>query len=60
MAKDRQIPLRQVVVEALRQWLEAIEQREMELERLAYEEGLRDAEPTITLKEYAARRGWHV
>ncbi|MBI4321528.1 MAG: hypothetical protein HY675_23795 [Chloroflexi bacterium] len=55
LATDRGKTPRQIVAEALRQWIELIE----DLEDIALaDEARRHAEPTITPEEYARKRGW--
>lgn len=59
-AIERDVPVRAIVVEALRRWLEAQEAREDLQDSRAAGEARSDTEPSVDLEEYARRRGWRV
>ena len=56
LASARHKSPRQIVAEALRQWMENLEDLH---DIAAADEARRNAEPTITAEEYARRRGWN-
>lgn len=56
IAAERHLPIRKIVVDALRKWLADIEAREMEADRIAAREAREDAEPTMDFDEYVSQR----